>query len=126
MRAVCGRLQYCASRRPDVLYSLKELGRKLANPSQADWTLCKHLLRYLRGTLGIVMTHCVDKREPTDVVVVQSDTDWGGCRETRKSTCCGVIRWRGIILVCFSKTQSVVATSSPEAEYLGACTATAE
>eukprot|EP00971_Amphidinium_carterae_P083695 1656788-Amphidinium_carterae.1 len=67
------------------------------------------------------MAHCIERQEPIDTIVVQSD-----CTETRKSTCCGVIRWVGVILVCFSETQNVITISNTEAEYLGAGTAVAE
>ena len=48
-----------------------------------------------------------------------SDTDWAGCKLTRKSTSGGVIRLGNHILKSYSTTQSVIATSSGEAEYYG-------
>eukprot|EP00971_Amphidinium_carterae_P023989 473474-Amphidinium_carterae.1 len=32
-RSVCGRLQFASPRRPDILFTLKELGRGLARPT---------------------------------------------------------------------------------------------
>ena len=54
-RAACGKLQYASPRRPDVLYTLKELGRQLQNPRECDWKLLKHLCRYLKGTFDLAL-----------------------------------------------------------------------
>ena len=59
-------------------------------------------------------------------LIGQSDSDRAGCRSTRKSTTCGIVTWAGIPITMFSRTQSVVALSSPESEYYGACAVAAE
>eukprot|EP00971_Amphidinium_carterae_P027472 541081-Amphidinium_carterae.1 len=43
-RSVCGRLQFASPRRPDILFTLKELGRGLARPLQSHYSLMKHLM----------------------------------------------------------------------------------
>ena len=117
-RRVCGKLQYAVPRRPDLLYPLKELGRHLSAPREADLRCLKHTLRYLRGTLDLVMVHKIngDPKLPKGA----TDSDWAGCAETRKSTCCGVVHWMGVVILSYARTESVLAQSSPEAEYLGA------
>ena len=77
----------------------------------------KHTLRYLVGTKDLAMVHKTDGE--TRFLNGSSDTDWAGCAKTRKTTCCGVVRWCGVILLSFARTESVLAQSSPEAEYLG-------
>ena len=62
----------------------------------------------------------------TSKVTGQADSDWAGCRATRKSTSCGFVSWGGIPITMFSRTQSVIALSSPESEYYGACAVAAE
>eukprot|EP00969_Alexandrium_andersonii_P274365 12126182-Alexandrium_andersonii.AAC.1 len=47
------------------------------------------------------------------------DTDWAGCRKTRKSTSGGMVRHGRHVLKAWSTTQTVIATSSGEAEYYG-------
>ena len=123
-RAACGKLQFASPRRPDILYVLKELGRQLQRPRECDWKLLKHLTRYLQGTrdLALVMQFNGD----TSRVIGQSDSDWAGCRSTRKSTTCGIVTWAGIPVTMFSRTQSVIALSSPESEYYSACAVAAE
>jgi histone deacetylase 1/2 len=49
-RAVVGKIQFIAPRRPDVLYALKELARRLAGPTEEDYIALKRLVRYLQGT----------------------------------------------------------------------------
>jgi hypothetical protein len=123
-RAACGKLQYASPRRPDVLYTLKELGRQLQNPRECDWKLLKHLCRYLKGTFDLALV--MRSNGDTSKVTGQADSDWAGCRATRKSTSCGFVSWGGIPITMFSRTQSVIALSSPESEYYGACAVAAE
>ena len=47
------------------------------------------------------------------------DTDYAGCKKTRKSTSGGVVMWGDHIIKSWSTTQSVIALSSGEAEYYG-------
>eukprot|EP00971_Amphidinium_carterae_P241540 4795890-Amphidinium_carterae.1 len=56
-RSVCGRLQFASPRRPDILFTLKELGRGLARPLQSHYSLMEHLMRYLRGSTETVLVH---------------------------------------------------------------------
>jgi hypothetical protein len=49
-------------------------------------------------------------------VHIYSDSDWAGCRVSRKSTSGGVIVVGGCTLRAWSSTQTTVATSSGEAE----------
>jgi len=121
---VCGKLQFASPRRPDILYTLKELGRRLQKPRECDWRLLKHLTRYLQGTRDLVMV--MQCNGDTARVIGQSDSDWAGCRSTRKSTMCGIVVWAGIPITMFSRTQSVVALSSPESEYYGGCAVASE
>ena len=55
-----------------------------------------------------------------------SDSDWASCSTTRKSTEGYVFRFGGGAVSCRSRKQSIVATSSCEAEYVAAFTATKE
>ena len=54
------------------------------------------------------------------------DTDWAGCAETRRSTTCVCIDWGGFLITCFSRSQTALGLSSPEAEYYGICSAGSE
>ena len=52
-------------------------------------------------------------------IIVFSDTDFAGCRETRKSTSGGVMMLGSHLVKSWSSTQSVIALSSGESEYYG-------
>ena len=59
-----------------------------------------------------------DEREAT-AIKIQVDNDWAGCERTRRSTSGGCIVVGQHPLRTWSSTQSVVATSSAEAEHYG-------
>ena len=49
-------------------------------------------------------------------VEAYSDSDWAGCRDTRRSTSGGMIYFEGQVLTFWSRTQTTIALSSCEAE----------
>ena len=55
-----------------------------------------------------------------------TDTDYAGCRETRKSTSGGLVQYGNHMLKFWSSTQKVIALSSGEAEYYGIVRGSAE
>ena len=57
---------------------------------------------------------------------VWTDTDYAGCRETRKSTSGGLIMLGTHLIRGWSATQRVIALSSGEAEYYGVVRGAAE
>eukprot|EP00171_Calliarthron_tuberculosum_P021771 IDg21771t1 len=109
--------------RPDIAYAVGKLSQYCEKPLKAHWTAVKRVLRYIGGTSDKgIMYDSSSSPSP----VGYSDSDWAGCVETRKSTegfvfliSGGAISWR-------SKKQTVVATSSCEAEYISVCSATKE
>ena len=114
-RRCCGKIQHATTCRPDLMHPLKELGRRVSNPRAADRKCLKHLLRDTWGW-------CIESRATgsASVAAPATDSDWTGCHETRKFTCCGITRWRGVITSSHVRTESVLAQSSPEAEHLEA------
>jgi hypothetical protein len=77
-------------------------------------TALKHILRYVEGTLdfGLLL-----RRSSTSKLVVYSDIDLAGCRDTHRSTS-GYAVFLGHNLISWSsKHQSTVSRSSAEAEY---------
>ena len=54
------------------------------------------------------------------IIDVYVDSDWAGCRRSRKSTSGGVLLFGGVAVKGWSSNQRVIALSSGEAEYYAA------
>ena len=125
-----GKLQFIVERRPDSLYPLKEAGRQLANPREFDMIGLKRIMRYISGTENYKLFLEMSKEERvtarTGKRTATCDTDWAGCAETRRSTTCVCIDWGGFLITCFSRSQTALGLSSPEAEHYGICSAGVE
>ena len=80
-RRVTFRLLHVAGKRPDVQQPVKELARGM------NWARLKRTMRYLVNKRTSIW-----KLEPTtneardNELTATSDSDWGGCVKTRKST----------------------------------------
>ena len=128
-RKATGKLMWLIPIRPDINYAVKELSRSLQAPTEEDYACLKHVLRYLKGTLHysyelIPRLHPdADKQLELTMYV---DSDWAGCKTTRKSTSGGVAVLLGCCIHHYSRTQSTIATSSGEAELYAIGTGTAE
>ena len=81
------------------------------------WKNIKRLGRYLKGEPRIVQSFKF-QRTP-DTIIGWTDTDYAGCRLSRKSTSGGVIQIGSHTIKTWSSTQSTIALSSGEAEYYG-------
>ena len=102
--------------RPDILHIVNQLSRFLDKPDESHWKVAKHVLRYLKGTTDLRLTFL--KNSSSDIVG-DSDADWRGDLNDRKSTTGyyfkfdgngGAISWE-------VKKQATVALSTAEAEY---------
>ena len=109
--------------RPDICFAVNTLARYAKEPKEIHWEAAKRVLRYLKGSrnLGISYGGSADEH-----VVGYSDSDWGGDRSDRKSISGFVFMYNGGPIVWKSKKQSIVATSTAEAEYIAVSAATNE
>ena len=114
-RMLVARGNYLAQDRPDIQFSVKELSRAMSSPSQADWVALKRLGRYLRLHPRVVIKYRF-QQAPASIQAF-ADSDWAGCKETRKSTFGGVLLLGSHAIKTWSNNQSVIALSSGEAEY---------
>ena len=96
---------------------MKEVLRATAGPGINDQTRLKRILRYLVGRPRQVL------RMPWqgDLGAIQTfvDSDFAGCRISRKSSIAGCIMWGNGVIKTWSRTLSTLALSTGEAE-LGA------
>ena len=122
-RAVTARINFLAQDRPDLLFAAKECSRSMSSPTEQDFEKLKRLGRYLVSQPRVVVHYpwqsAVALRDQTggsSRVVGYSDSDWAGCKETRRSTSGGSIMVGGHWIKSWSRTQAVTALSSGEAE----------
>ena len=116
-RSVAARCNYLAQDRPDVQYAVKEICRTMSKPDSESWQEVKRLGRYLVGEGRLVQRYEYQDMPPH--IEVWTDTDFAGCKRTRKSTSGGLVMWGRSCVKSWSKTQDTVALSSGEAEFYG-------
>ena len=114
--------------RSDVQYAVKELSREMSNPCSQDIVKLKRLGRYLidKARYQVVFKYQENLHNGAHSINTWSDTDFAGCKETRKSTSGGVIQLGQHTIRTWSSTQAVIALSSGEAEYYGLVKAAAQ
>lgn len=103
--------------RPDICFVVGRLSQHMENPTQSLWTAVKHVFRQIAGTAsaGIVYSGA---KQTLGSLVGYSDSNWAGCRIDSKGTT-GYVFWlAGGAVSWKSKKQSVITTSTGEAEYL--------
>ena len=115
-----GKSQFLAPRRPDIALATNRLARSLAKLSKSDIIASKRLLRYLRGTQYLGLKLQVQNRAFSTL------TDWAGDRPTRMSVSSWVVMLDGFFISAGARTQSVIAQSSCEAEYIADTAATSD
>ena len=116
--------KFLAIDRGNIVYCAKELTRHMATPTTADWENVVRLRRYLKNTPRVRLWYKF--QETPCQHETYSDTDWAGCRRTRRSTTGGYTVAGSLLVKMWCKTQAVVALSSAEAELYGLVRASAE
>lgn len=125
-RQAIGSLMYLmVGTRPDIAFAVGRLSQHMEKPSKRLWIFVKRLLRYLRGSKNLGLLFQGNAACGTNPVGY-CDVDWAGRRLDRKSTSGYVFLLGGAAISWKSKKQSVVSTSSAEAEYMSMGTAAQE
>ena len=119
-RSGVGMLLYLAkTTRPDIQNSVRELSKCM---SKANYLALKELKRVLRfvldsKTVGLRFYPIYNQDLKKWVIVVFSDSDWAGDKDTRKSVTGYIIFLFGCPICWKSKGQKAVSLSSSEAEF---------
>ncbi|GJR57860.1 putative ribonuclease H-like domain-containing protein [Tanacetum coccineum] len=116
-RSVIGSLMYLTASRPDIMFTVCACARFQVTPKTSHLLAIKRIFRYLKGkpTLGLWYS-----RDSPFELVAYSDSDYAGATQDRKSTN-GGCQFLGNRLISWQcKKQTVVATSTTEAEYVAA------
>ena len=100
--------------RPDIAHAVGTVSRFLSNPGRENWNVIKWILRYLRGTVNMMLCFGDDKL----IVVGYSDSDMAGDIDSRKSTSGYMIKFVGGSVTWQSRLQRCVALSTTKAEFI--------
>ena len=101
-RALTARANYLAQDRSDIQFSVKELCRKASDPRSGDWKALKRLGRYLTHRTRSVTF--LPYQKAYDKIKVSVDTDYAGCKRTRRSTSGGVAQFGEHLIKTWSIT----------------------
>ena len=114
-RGLAATMNYLAQDRFDIQYAAKELCREMSTPTTRSMRRMKRAARYLVGIPKLTIEYV--EQHPPNQVIIYVDSDWAGCRDTRKSTSGGVAMHGLHCVKTWASTQATRATSSGEAEF---------
>jgi hypothetical protein len=134
--SVVGALIYILSTRPDLTFAVSKLAKFMRLPGKRHFEAIAHLLHYLREKSQLGLKYYSDlaraplqriltesRVEATRNLVTFSDSSWQDCPDTGRSTACYTVTYMGGVIDHSTHVPGIVALSSAEAEYNGACTA---
>ena len=114
--SVVGSLMYAqVCTRPDIAFIVGVLGRYLNNPGMDHWKAAKRVMRYLKKTKDYMLTY---RRSDHLEIVGYSDSDFAGCPDSRRSTSGCVYTLAGGAISWRSAKQTLVTSSTMEAEFV--------
>ncbi|GJT59402.1 putative ribonuclease H-like domain-containing protein [Tanacetum coccineum] len=112
-----GSLMYLTASRPDIMFAVCACARFQVSPKSSHLLAVKRIFRYLKGKPSLGLWYSKDS--PLELVAY-TDSDYAGATQDRKSTT-GGCQFLGNRLISWQcKKQTVVATSTTEAEYVAA------
>nr|GEX74544.1 uncharacterized mitochondrial protein AtMg00810-like [Tanacetum cinerariifolium] len=122
-RSMIGSLMYLTSSRSDIMFVVCACARFQVTPKLSQLNAVKRIFKYLKEKPCLGLWY--PKDSPFDLVAY-SDSDYAGASLDRKSTT-GGCQFLGCRLISWQcKKQTVVATSSTEAEYVAAASGCAQ
>ncbi|KAD7477395.1 hypothetical protein E3N88_00531 [Mikania micrantha] len=122
-RCMIGSLMYLTASRPDIMFATCVCARFQAAPKESHLIVVKRIFRYLQGTQSLGIWYSTGH---SCKLVAFSDSDYAGCKLTRKSTSGGCQFLVNCLVSWQSKKQTSVATSTAEAEYIAAASCTSQ
>ena len=119
--AAVGALHYLArATRFEISHAVSQVARFMANPGPDHWRAVQRIYGYLRRTKGVPLVmrsdSGVDDLSLGMSLHGYSDSDWAGCKETRRSHTGWVVRAGTTPVAWYSKQQGSITQSTAEAE----------
>ncbi|GJV50147.1 putative ribonuclease H-like domain-containing protein [Tanacetum coccineum] len=115
-RSMIGSLMYLTASRPDIQFAVSACSRHQVTPLTSNLNAVKKIFKYLKGQPKLGLWY---PRDSPFVLEAYSDSDYAGLM-VRKSTLVD-FQFLGRRLISWQcKKQTIVATSSTEAEYVAA------
>ena len=96
----------------------------MSSPTQQSLAELKRLVRYLKRERQ--WGQVFEKGKLAEELTVFTDSDWAGCKETRKSSSAGVVMLGGHALKAYTRKQKIIARNSTEAEIYAAALGASE
>ena len=122
-QSAIGSLMYAmVATRPDIAFAVGVVSRFMSNPGKKHWDALKLIMRYLSGTKDKCL--CLGRGDVS--IIGYTDSDYGGCADSRKSTSGYIFQIMGGVIAWRSRLQDCVALSTTEAEYVAASEACKE
>ncbi|GJQ93930.1 putative ribonuclease H-like domain-containing protein [Tanacetum coccineum] len=116
-RSMIGSLMYLTASRPDIMYVVCACSRFQVTPKTSHLHAVKRIFRYLKGKPKLGLWY---PRVSSFDLEAYSDSDYAGANLDRKSTT-GGCQFLGRRLISWQcKKQTIMATSTIEAEYVAA------
>ncbi|GKA46909.1 putative ribonuclease H-like domain-containing protein [Tanacetum coccineum] len=116
-RSMIGSLMYLTASRPDIMFAVCACSRFQVTPKTSHLHAVKRIFRYLKGKPKLGLWY---PRESSFDLEAYSDSDYAGANLDRKSTT-GGCQFLGRRLISWQcKKQTIMATSTTEAEYVAA------
>ena len=120
-RALAARGNFLSQDRVDINFATNELCREFAAPANSSNLRLKRLARFLIDARRLVYKYDWVLEGDSQELTVFVDTDFAGCRVTRRSTNGGTMMRGSHCIKHWSTTQPTIALSSGEAELGGLC-----
>jgi len=115
-RSATMRVCYLAQDIPAIQFAGKECARFMSSPNTQGMAKLKRLARYLRANPRWVQ-HFI-RQQPVKSFLVKSDSNFAGCKLTRKSTSSTYLLHGAHLIRASSSTQQIVGLSTGEAEFM--------
>ena len=123
-RSQVARCLFISQDRADITFIVNELCQTMSNPTQQSLAKLKRLIRYLKRERQWGQVFKYEKN--IEEVTMFTDSDWAGCKETRKSSSAGVTMLGTHALKAYTRKQKIIARSSAEAELYAAALGASE